>query len=86
VKAGVCYKKSMSIQENRQDPAQEVARSQNVNQDETPLIEEQPTHSEDGVDLTLIRWMLSLTPAERLQTLQQTVWSIMELRGDETKV
>jgi hypothetical protein len=29
-----------------------------------------PTHSEDGVDLTLIRWMLSLTPAERLQALQ----------------
>ena len=23
-------------------------------------------HSEDGVDLTLIRWMLSLTPGERL--------------------
>ena len=52
---------------------------------EAPLIEEQPTHSEDGVDLTLIRWMLSLTPAERLQTLQQNVWSIMELRGDETE-
>jgi hypothetical protein len=29
----------------------------------------EPTHSEDGVDLTLIRWMLSLTPAERLQVL-----------------
>ena len=39
-----------------------------------------PTHSEDGVDLTLIRWMLSLTPAERLQVLQQTVQSIMRIR------
>jgi tripartite-type tricarboxylate transporter receptor subunit TctC len=39
-----------------------------------------PTHSEDGVDLTLIRWMLSMTPAERLQTLQQTVESILRLR------
>jgi hypothetical protein len=28
------------------------------------------THSDDGVDLTLIRWMLSLTPAERLDVLQ----------------
>jgi hypothetical protein len=50
---------------------------------EDPLIEEQPTHSQDGVDLTLIRWMLSLTAAERLQILQENVWSIMELRGDE---
>ena len=39
-----------------------------------------PTHSSDGVDLTLIRWMLSLTPAERLQTLQRTVRSIEQLR------
>jgi hypothetical protein len=28
-------------------------------------------HSEDGVDLTLIRWMLSLTPAERLETVSK---------------
>lgn len=32
-----------------------------------------PTHSEEGVDLTLIRWMLSLTPAERLEVLQSIV-------------
>lgn len=49
------------------------------------LEESQPTHSEDGVDLTLIRWMLSMTPAERLETLQQNVWSIWRLRGDETE-
>ena len=42
------------------------------------------THSEDGVDLTLIRWMLSLTPAERLQVLQQSVQSLLRLR-DGTK-
>ena len=42
---------------------------------EDPLIEEQPTHSQDGVDLTLIRWMLSLTAAERLQVLQENVCS-----------
>ena len=45
-----------------------------------PCETERPTHSEDGVDLTLIRWMLSLTPAERLQVLQQTVRSIQRLR------
>ncbi len=39
-----------------------------------------PTHSEDGVDLTLIRWMLSLTPAQRLRVLQQTIRSIIKLR------
>jgi len=26
-------------------------------------------YAEDGVDMTLIRWMLSLTPAERLALL-----------------
>jgi hypothetical protein len=36
--------------------------------------------SSDGVDLTLIRWMLSLTPMERLQTLQNNVRSILRLR------
>ena len=38
------------------------------------------THSEDGVDLTLIRWMLSLTPAERLEFLEQQVNCILEIR------
>jgi hypothetical protein len=38
------------------------------------------THSADGVDLTLIRWMLSLTPAERLGVLQRTVRSLLRLR------
>jgi hypothetical protein len=31
----------------------------------------QPDYSKDGVDLSLVRWMLSLTPAERLQALEQ---------------
>ena len=43
--------------------------------------EDGPLYSESGVDLTLIRWMLSLTPAERLQMLQQTIRSIMRLKG-----
>ena len=44
--------------------------------------EDGPLYSESGVDLTLIRWMLSLTPAERLQMLQQTIRSIVRLKGD----
>jgi len=40
---------------------------------------EEPSHSPDGVDLTLIRWMLSLTPAERLEVLQQNIDSIQRL-------
>ena len=40
---------------------------------------EHRTHSEDGVDLTLIRWMLNLTPAERLMTLQNNVRSLERL-------
>ena len=38
------------------------------------------THSRDGVDLTLIRWMLSMTPRQRLETLQANVASILRLR------
>ena len=50
--------------------------------DEPCSQEARPTHSPDGVDLTLIRWMLSLTPLERLEVLQATIRSIMQLRGD----
>jgi hypothetical protein len=37
-----------------------------------------------GVDLTLIRWMLDMTPAERLAALQSfvdAVWKAREARG-----
>ena len=58
--------------------AHETSPSHLTNQESKPEIE--PTHSPDGVDLTLIRWMLSLTPAERLQVLQQSVESLLSLR------
>ena len=38
--------------------------------------------TEDGVDLTLVRWMLSLTPAERLEVLENNVRSILRARGE----
>jgi len=51
-------------------------------------MEEQPReapgpqeYSEDGVDLTMIRWMLSLTPAQRLDALQGFVSSVLEIRA-----
>ena len=50
-----------------------------------PPSERSSLYSEDGVDLSLIRWMLSLTPAERLQVLQQNVRSIMRLRSERTR-
>ena len=39
------------------------------------------TFSDDGVDLTMIRWLLSLTPAERLDVLQSNMRSLEALRG-----
>jgi hypothetical protein len=49
-------------------------------EEKTPESQNEQTYSEDGVDLTMIRWMLSLTPTERLQTLQQAVQSLVRLR------
>jgi hypothetical protein len=43
------------------------------------------SYSEDGVDLTMIRWMLSLTPAERLEVLQAAVDSILDIREQNAK-
>ena len=40
-------------------------------------------YAEDGEDLTLIRWMLSLTPVERLKALQRHLASVQRLRGDQ---
>jgi hypothetical protein len=41
------------------------------------------TYTNDGVDLSLIRWMLSMTPTQRLQTLQKNIRSVMRLRGEK---
>ncbi len=38
--------------------------------------------ADDGVDVTLIRWMLSLSPEERLAVLQGFVDSVAELTHD----
>ena len=50
-----------------------------------PEAQESPYDS-SGVDVTLIRWMLDMTPAERLQVLQSFVDATWKARGanDET--
>jgi hypothetical protein len=40
-----------------------------------------PEYSEDGVDLSLIRWTLSLTPEERLKFLDDRIADILTLRA-----
>lgn len=40
-----------------------------------------PEYSDDGVDLTLIRWTLSLTPAERLEFLNDRIDDILRIRA-----
>ncbi len=47
--------------------------------EETPS-EREPSVESDGVDRTLIRWMLSLTPGERLEVLQGHVDAVLALR------
>lgn len=38
------------------------------------------TDPDDGIDVTLIRWCLSLTPQERLEALQANVNAIVRLK------
>jgi hypothetical protein len=44
------------------------------------------SHSADGVDLTLIRWMLSLTPDQRLDLLDRFASDILEMRNGNASV
>ena len=46
-------------------------------------MDELEAYSESGVDLTLIRWMLSLTPAERLQALQDFHRALYKTLGED---
>jgi hypothetical protein len=40
-----------------------------------------PEYDARGVDLTLIRWMQSLTPAERLEAVQSAVDALWPFRS-----
>jgi hypothetical protein len=39
-----------------------------------------PIEADDGVDITLIRWMLGLSPEERLQALNDAANSLLDLQ------
>jgi hypothetical protein len=39
-----------------------------------------PDYSESGVDLSLIRWMQSLSPLERLQFVEERINDVREIR------
>ncbi len=45
-----------------------------------------PIYSADGVDLTLIRWMLSLSPIERQRTAQRYANSAQKLRNAPKRI
>jgi hypothetical protein len=53
--------------------------------DRTSDFEDSRVDYEDGVDLSLIRWMLTLTPAERLDVLQSSVDSILRMRDGRSE-
>lgn len=52
--------------------------------EEGPRVVDERMTSGDGVDVTLIQWMLSLTPTERLQVLQQSVQPLARLCNESS--
>ena len=48
-------------------------------------IDAQSAYAPDGTDLTLIRWMLSLTPAERLDALQGFIDALWKVKGADAE-
>jgi len=57
-------------------------RNQGTSADDVPPpAESPPVLSPEGVDLGQIRWFLSLTPAERLETLQNFVDFVVAARN-----
>ena len=65
------------------DPKRLTTRKPRAGQ--PPLRPRLPERSKDGVDLTLIRWMLSLTPVERLRAGQDFANSVLRLRASGIK-
>ena len=52
---------------------------------DTPTDPPAPDYSEDGVDLSLIRWMLSLTPAGRLELAERHLNEILAIRESNAR-
>ncbi len=66
-----------------EDPARPGGRSSSVGPSDAGEPTLEGAFSADGVDLTVIRWMLQRTPEERLQAAQQLIDAAWALRGDE---
>ena len=49
-----------------------------------PMETDQTVYNEDGVDLSTIRWMLSLSLEERLQALQDHANTLLMMRHEIT--
>ncbi len=50
--------------------------------EESEAIEPAEAYSDDGIDVSLIQWMLELSPLERLEAAQDmidTVWMLREV-------
>lgn len=64
----------MALPTETQEPADAESAESSGDRDE---------ELDDGVDVTLIRWMLSLSPEQRLDVLQSFLDSIAELTGEQ---
>ena len=82
---GVLALQNMRLSRQSSRPGFAIAILELGMQVEPPTKNDLPTYSDDGVDLTLIRWMLSLTPAERLDVLQRNVESILRIRANRAE-
>ena len=52
----------------------------------TERVELEQDRSDDGVDLTLLRYLLSLTPAERLLLLQNNLNALARIREHRASI
>lgn len=63
------------------DGSEPKANQENPAGNSPTMSGDSPSLDNDGVDETLIHWMLSLTPAERLRALQRHVNAVNRLRA-----
>jgi len=56
-----------------------------VSEPDSSAIDARSSYAPDGTDLTLIRWMLSMTPDQRLDALQGFVDALWELKDDDVE-
>jgi hypothetical protein len=62
--------------------AEEVATPKSEESNLNRRLQEVPrSHSEEGVDLTLIRWMLSLSPEQRVRVLEDNLYALTRLKN-----